>query len=162
MDEVADVCTMHSAGPNGVAKRPQARWKARRLRIAQTAIAAMIRAIAMRGVAIAISSRSMMRVHYKCAHVRCRGCKVVWRVGGETWEVEPKRAVVGKGGVLLTVKVYFRCCRCGKLTPLTRTGNKHNNRTKLTKRQKDQRKSVHEQLRILPNDPIWFFGGGKS
>ena len=77
-----------------------------------------------------------MRCDYTCGHVRCRRCEVVER----------------------GPRVYFRCCRCQKLRPLSRTGNKRNNRTKPAKRVRDQRKEFREaQVELSPAD-VWYIG----
>jgi hypothetical protein len=77
-----------------------------------------------------------MRCDYRCGHVRCRGCEVVER----------------------GVRVYFRCCNCKKLRPLSRTGNKHNNRTKISRRAKDKRRAALEAQPTLPPPTAWFIG----
>jgi hypothetical protein len=99
-----------------------------------------------------------MRCDYRCGHVRCRACKVEWRAGGVGFDYQPAGSEVVREGRALTVKAYFRCCKCGKLRALSRTGNKHNNRTKASKRKKLARVPVHEQLKLAPNSPIWFIG----
>ena len=48
------------------------------------------------------------------------------------------------------MRVYFRCCRCGVLRPLSRTGNKHNNRTKRAKGSRCGSVSGGSQFKLFP------------
>jgi len=77
-----------------------------------------------------------MRCDYICGHVRCRHCHE---------ETRGPRA-------------YFRCCQCKKLRPLSRTGNKHNNRTKANKKRRLARIPAREQLNLYLKPPIRFIG----
>lgn len=90
-----------------------------------------------------------MRCDYICGHVRCRECRTVARAAG----AEIPLADIGKlqivDGIIHRVKVYFLCCNCKKLRPLSRTGDRRNNRTKPSKPKRDKRKQIIAQIAIL-------------